>query len=280
MIANRPDAKDLVGYFMEDPREKRRLVAKVDADEWVMDYLIPQLHNADNILDVGCGPAALVSSAAKLLPHANVTGLEQSVDRLTAADSRLAEQPNAQVVQGNACSMPFNSDQFDFAYTRFMLEYLPQPEQAIQEMVRVVRPGGQVMLQDLDGQLVQHAGMTADLQDRVDQVVRHLAETGFDPFVGRKLFAMAQKAGLHSTEVKAEPYHFYAGPIDPKNLHLWEMKMDIARPMIDKALGGESAGRRFRDEFLAHLQSPDTLTYSTMFTVVGTKLPLNPSDSS
>lgn len=256
-------------YFMEDPREKQRLADKVDPTAWAAQYVFPLIDSGSRVLDVGCGPAVLAKAVATQAGH--VTGLERSDDRLAEASQNLSSASNAEVVLGTATKMPFEDNQYDFAYTRFMLEYLKEREQAISEMVRVCRPGGKVMLQDLDGQLLWHYPMDASLMQLIERAVGALAETGFDPFLGRKLFHMAKSAGLKDISVSCEPYHFYAGTIDDHNYELWDLKLEIALPMITKALGSENAATELKQQFMDHLRRDDTLTYSNVFTVVGTK---------
>ena len=229
-------------YFMEDPREKQRLADKVEPSAWVERYVSPLVDDQAQVLDVGCGSAVLAREVAKLAAH--VTGLEQSDDRFAEAEQNLASAANAEVVQGTATGMQFDDDQYDLVYTRFMLEYLKEREQAIAEMVRVCRPGGRVMLQDLDGQLLWHYPMESSLLRAIERVVGALAETGFDPFLGRKLFHMAKQAGLEDISVTCEPYHFYVGEMDDHNYELWDLKLEIALPMITLALGSEEQSRR------------------------------------
>lgn len=258
-------------YFMEDPREKQRLADKVDPNEWAQQYLSRLVRPESKVLDVGCGPAVIAAAVARTYPQATVTGLERSDDRFAEATANLAELPSADVIQGSATAMPFADNSYDVVYTRFMLEYLRERETAIAEMVRVCRPGGQVMLQDLDGQLVWHYPIDPQLQEKLDRVIGFLETTGFDPYLGRKLFSMARSAGLTDVQVQCEPYHFYAGRIDEKNDALWELKLDIALPMMAQALGSEAEAKECKQQFLDHLRSEDTLTYSNVFTVVGTK---------
>ena len=256
---------------MEDPREAQRLTEKVDSNLWVEDHLLPRFRG-QTILDVGCGPGVLAQAAAKVLPESMVTGLERSEDRFVVATQNLDGLDNARVVRGDVIEMPFESEHFDFVYTRFMLEYLPNPEIAIREMVRVCRPGGKVMLQDLDGQLVWHYPLDPNLQPMLQTVIEYMAQTGFDPFIGRKLFSMAKAAGLSDIEVQTETYHLYPGKIDEENYHLWELKLEIALPIIERALESASMAIELKERFLAYLAKDDTLTYSTLFTVTGTKL--------
>ncbi|HNQ74225.1 MAG TPA: methyltransferase domain-containing protein [Verrucomicrobiota bacterium] len=256
---------------MEDPREARRLAGKVDAPAWVQAHYARHARSATRVLDVGCGPGVLAAALAQRFPHCVVTGLDASETRLAEARSTFAHLQNAQTCQGEATKLPFANETFDFVYCRFLLEYLPDKEQAVREMVRVCRSEGTVLLQDLDGQLLWHHPEDPILQADLKKVLTALEQTGFDPFVGRKLFFLASSSGLSDIEVRAESYHLYAGCIDEHNLRLWETKLDIALPAATKALGSAKAAESLKDRFLKYLQREDTLTYSTLFTVTGRK---------
>jgi SAM-dependent methyltransferase len=257
------------GYLMEDAREAQRLAAKVDAPAWVERTLGSFLAESEGVLDVGCGPGAIAKAVAQRAPHCRIVGLDASAQRLETARATAALS-NVSFQQGDACELPFGDDGFDLAYCRFLLEYLPRPGDAIGEMARVVRPGGRVILQDLDGQLLWHYPVDLELQAGLERVLQVLARTGFDPFVGRKLHHLAWRAGLRDRRITVEPYHLYAGPIDEKNAALWATKFAIARPAIAEALGGEAEADRLIERFRAYLRREETLTYSVAFTVTGT----------
>jgi ubiquinone/menaquinone biosynthesis C-methylase UbiE len=152
-----------------------------------------------------------------------------------------------------------------------LLEYLADKKRAVAEMTRVCQPGGLVLLQDLDGQLLWHYPEDPELQLTLQKTVTALANTGFDPFVGRKLFGLAQMAGLTNINVQVECYHLIAGQIDSQVASQWELKLEIALPQIAQILGGEVKAREHCRRFLNYLRRPDTLTYSNVFTVVGEK---------
>jgi SAM-dependent methyltransferase len=152
-----------------------------------------------------------------------------------------------------------------------LLQYLKEKEKAVSEMARICKPGGTVLLQDLDGQLLWHYPEDPSVQRTVEKVVAALATTGFDPFVGRKLFSMARNAGLSNIDVQAECYHLIVGEADPHILKQWELKLEIAGPQMSRVLGSESEARKQSQAFLDFLRRPDTLTYSTVFTVTGEK---------
>jgi len=258
-------------YIMDDPREGQRLLDKVDAPSWISKYLEEHLQSAKRVLSVGCGPGVFLRELAENHPNAEFVGVDLSAERIHDAELRLRGMPNARVQVGDAQALPFESDSFDFVFCRFLMEYLPDKQQAVREMVRICRAGGKLLLQDLDGQLLWHSPEDPGLQQTIERVVSRLATTGFDPFVGRKLFNLSYEAGLADIKVQIDPYHLYAGCIEEEQLYLWQTKLEIARPQLKKVLGSDEAAVKYSEQFLAYLRRPDTLTYSCLFTVLGSK---------
>lgn len=262
-------------YIMEHPREGQRLLDKADPTAWIAKFLEPHLSNIQSVLSVGCGPGVFLRELAKIHPEITFVGVDVSPRRVQEAEQRLQGLPNARACVGDALTLPFDSNTFDFVFCRFLLEYLPDKLRAVREMTRVCSAGGRVLLQDLDGQLLWHFPEDAALRQTTEQVVDHLATTGFDPFVGRKLFSFCLKAGLSDIRVQLDPYHLYAGTIEKKEFSHWQAKLEIARPQLMRVLGSEEAAQKYSEQFLAYLQNPETLTYSCLFTVTATKLPEN-----
>jgi SAM-dependent methyltransferase len=259
-------------YIMDDPREGQRLLDKADPGTWIAKFLAPHFPHAKSVLSVGCGPGVFLREIAESHPEIEVVGIDISPKRIADAEHRLAGLPNARVCLGDALSIPFEANRFDLVFCRFLLEYLPDKPLAVREMTRVCTLGGKLLLQDLDGQLVWHFPEDTELQQTTERVVGQLAATGFDPFVGRKLFSLCVGGGLKNVKVQLDPYHLYAGTIDEAQFSQWRTKLEIARPQIAAVLGDKEAADRYSERFLAYLKNPDTLTYSCLFTVTGTKL--------
>lgn len=260
-----------IDYIMEDPREAARLEAKVDPKVWVKKYLAHRVRPRAEVLSVGCGPGVILNEVSALHPSIRATGLDSSADRVQEAVQRNRDNPRMKFVRGDAQAMQFPADSFDFVYSRMLLQYLREKEKAVAEMVRVCKSGGIVLLQDLDGQLLWHYPEDASMQQAVEKVLASLAPTGFDPFVGRKLFWLAQKAGLKKVDVQVECYHLIAGAVEQRILRQWELKLDIAKSQMAKALGSKEEAEEQIQRFLEYLCRPDTLTYSVQFTVTGRK---------
>ena len=256
---------------MDHPREGQRLLDKADPSAWISKFLTAHFTRTKRLLSVGCGPGVFLREIAEMHPEIEVVGVDISSRRVRDANERLRGLPNARANVGDALALPFEANSFDLVFCRFLLEYLPDKALAVREMTRVCTPGGKILLQDLDGQLVWHFPEDAELHKTTERVVDHLAATGFDPFVGRKLFSLCLSASLSDVNVQLDPYHLYAGTIDEKQFSHWQMKLEIARPQLMEVLGSEEAARSYSERFLNYLQNPDTLTYSCLFTVTGTK---------
>ncbi len=261
----------IADYIMEDPREAMRLELKVDAHAWVQRYLAHRVAAGAEVLSVGCGPGVILREVCALDGSIRATGIDVSAERVQEAKQKNRRIPQVNFVRGDAQAMEFPPDRFDLVYSRMLLEYLKDKEGAVREMVRVCNRGGTVLLQDLDGQLLWHYPEDPVVQETAEKVVKALGPTGFDPFVGRKLFSLAQKAGLKNIDVQVECYHLIAGEIEPAILKQWELKLEIAGPQLARLLGSESEAREQTRRFLEYLRRPDTLTYSTVFTVTGEK---------
>lgn len=257
-------------YIMEDERESDRLIRKVDIPKFVSRYLKRYLSNSLKILDVGCGPGHISAQIAEMYPGSEVTGIDISRQRINDGLAYCERFKNLNLHCADAVSLPFEDNTFDFVFARFVLEYIKDTQKAVQEIIRVCKKGGRVLLQDLDGQLLWHYPEDRQLLESINSALNILKATGFDPFVGRKLYTLAYNSGLNNIKVGAESYHLYAGKIDQYNYQNWQMKFEI---IIKYLTGSISANQleKTKTEFLNYFSREDSLTYSVVFTVSGRK---------
>ncbi len=259
-------------YIMDDSRESDRLSTKVDSQYWVEKYLDLYLKNAGTFIDIGCGPGVIIKTIAEKYPNINVTGMDFSKERINDALSNVSQIINAEVAFGDANDIPFESNTFDIVFCRFLLEYLPDPMQAISEMIRICKTGGTVILQDLDGQIVWRYPEDNKLQEVIQKALKYVKKTGFDPFVGRKLYNFLYKGGMRNINAQLDPYNFYPGRIDEKNLMLWDLKLDIILNAVKSVFNNNfDEMYSLKEQFLNYLKREDTLSYSILFTVSGIK---------
>ncbi len=94
-------------------------------------------------LDVGCGTGALTSTILDAVDPNLVRGVDPSSAFVAFATARVTS-PRAGLQVGDARALPFDSASFDVVVAGLALNFVPEPPQAIAEMARVLRPGGQM----------------------------------------------------------------------------------------------------------------------------------------
>jgi ubiquinone/menaquinone biosynthesis C-methylase UbiE len=113
--------------------------------------IAPQLPSGSAVLEVAPGPGYLSIELAKL-GNFCITGLDLSHTFVKLAAMKAAQEGvRVDFQQGNASSMPFPPDSFDFLICRAAFKNFGQPVLALEEMHRVLKPGGQALIIDLKG---------------------------------------------------------------------------------------------------------------------------------
>lgn len=101
----------------------------------------------DDLLEVGCGSARLLHEQASHVRH--VAGLDASEIQVGMARRRLADRiaaGTAEIVLGDAMALPWEDGRFSVVGSLNCLKFVPDPQKALQEMRRVLRPGGRAVL--------------------------------------------------------------------------------------------------------------------------------------
>ena len=101
----------------------------------------------DDLLDVGCGSASLLAEQASHVRY--VAGLDASEIQVGMARRRLADRlaaGSAEIILGDAGRLPWEDGRFSVVTSLNTLKFVPDPEGALREMCRVLRPGGRVVV--------------------------------------------------------------------------------------------------------------------------------------
>jgi SAM-dependent methyltransferase len=125
----------------------------------------------------------------------------------TDVDTRFLDQlehPNLEVRQHNIISDDIEEGAFDLVHARLLLEWLPDREKALRQMVRALKPGGWLLAEDYDfvtfGSWHPAYELGVKFRDALVQLFQSMA--GYDVEFGRKLPGLLAAAGL--VEVEAE----------------------------------------------------------------------------
>jgi SAM-dependent methyltransferase len=102
--------------------------------------LEPILRGDVRFLDVGCGEGSFLVAARRVAPGARLVGLDISEHQLAKAHALL---PEARFIRCNLDGgIPLPDDAVDAAYAGEVIEHLHDPDRLVRECLRVVRPGG------------------------------------------------------------------------------------------------------------------------------------------
>lgn len=93
------------------------------------------------ILEVGCGEGFVLSRLVKLFPQADLVGIDISSQALLEAKKLC---PQVELLEGDVQQLDFADNQFDLVVCLEVLEHLPNPDQALREIVRVSK--GEVLI--------------------------------------------------------------------------------------------------------------------------------------
>jgi SAM-dependent methyltransferase len=182
-----------------DPEEQKRLTA---LNDMMNDASLREigLKGGERVLDVGAGLGQL-SRAMGRRSGTRVVGIERSVEQLEEGlrQARGAgEEHLVDLRRGDAERLPLADAEwgaFDVAHARFLLEHVPDPLAVVRAMVRAVRPGGRIVLEDDDHDLLRLWPEPPGVMPIWNAYMRGYDRAGNDPYVGRRLVQLLHEAG-------------------------------------------------------------------------------------
>ena len=132
---------------------EKYLTSPVHAAGADLDFLAQSaaaLHQPD-VLDLGCGAGHASFATAPFAREVVAFDLTRAMLDVTAAAAKERGLANILTVQGSVEELPFDNQRFDFVVSRYSAHHWNDVPRALQEVRRVLRPGGQVCFIDLTG---------------------------------------------------------------------------------------------------------------------------------
>lgn len=189
-------------YRTRDALRRRRLVREAIAAE-----------PGDRVLDIGCGGGFYVAELLDTVgPEGTIVGVDASAAMLDLAARRCAGHDNVAFREGDALALPVENERFDVAFSVQVLEYVADATAALVEMRRALRPGGRVVIWDVDWATVSwHSSDPA----RMDRVLEAWDEHLVHRSLPRTLAARMRTAGFD--EVTSQGHVFATTDFDPES---------------------------------------------------------------
>jgi SAM-dependent methyltransferase len=190
-------------------------------------------------------------------PLFDVKGLDQDSQMV-----RTARENGFEALQASAMSLPFDDGSFDVVYCSFTLLWVDDPQRAVQEMARVARRHVVCLAEpDYGGRIV----VPKEVADLDQYLVRSMMDEGADPYIGRRLGALMENAGLRA-DVGVHSGTWTVGRLRNEAASEWDSIEDAARPMI-----GRKALDRARKAWNDATSDGSLLFYNPVFYAIGNK---------
>ena len=103
----------------------------------------------DTVLDVACGPGIVACEFAKVVSH--VVGIDLTPAMIEQA-KRLQKEKDLRNIDwriGDVSNLAFEDNSFSLIVTRYSLHHMINPNKVIEEMSRVCKPGGRILIVDV-----------------------------------------------------------------------------------------------------------------------------------
>lgn len=156
------------------------------------------------VADFGCGTGATTRLLASMAGRTGtITGIDLNEPQLAQAQAACCREgfTNTHFVCADAACTRLPGNHFDFAYCRFLLMHLPDPEACLSEMWRVIKPGGTILVED--GDLATVGSVPASALDEFARLFARLGVIrGVDYSIERRLRHLVWEAGFAEIDMR------------------------------------------------------------------------------
>lgn len=217
------------------------------------------LAKSARVLDAGSGSGAYARAIARNDPTANVIGVDINPSYVAYSTARATQEglTNLTFQIGDLRAMPFKDATFDVIWTRYVLYFLPEPERALAEFRRGLRPGGRVVIALNDLPSVIFDPPEPDFQADVQQALKALGDTGLTV----RLPGMLRRLGFVDiqADLSADPVYSAIGGHSPGQQANLSHNLASGRPYFVQTFNSEARADEIITRWLAYLQRPDAL---------------------
>jgi ubiquinone/menaquinone biosynthesis C-methylase UbiE len=188
-----------VSYTIDERNPERQQLLNQLLDPATREVLarLPRIHDA-SVLDLGCGQGNTTRCLADVLDPTLCIGLEYDPGLVEYANTRVDNPSCVRFQQGDATQLPFADASFDVVFCRYLLIHMADPVRVVQEMMRVVRPGGFAVAYEGDFSVVGTSHPPCAALGTIHTVWQGLFQ---NPPAGRRLVHYFRDAG--ASEIRA-----------------------------------------------------------------------------
>lgn len=159
--------------------------------------------SGSSVLEAGCGVGAQTVVLAKNSSESEITSVDISEESLNHAESLIRSEgiSNVNFQQADLMNLPFPENSFDHVFVCFVLEHLQNPEQALQNLKRVLKRGGSITVIEGDHGSCYFYPETKESVKVWNCLVQSQKCLDGNPMVGRELQPLLKNSGFKNVEI-------------------------------------------------------------------------------
>ena len=229
------------------------------------------LRDGMKIIECGSGPGFLIRNIVLELPLCNATALEidpflaGQADKNSELDGKkLFDVKNASVYD---TGLPDNC--FDFAIARLVFEHLNEPDKAIAEMRRILKPGGKLVLvsNDFAYHLMTYPSIP-ELDEMYTAYIESRFSEGGNPLIGRQLPTLLKKAKMTNINIEIICVH---SELEGDKPFLKAENVNISKSLVKDGYLKKESLDSLAENWYKMLQQPDHVLFRQLFVISGIK---------
>lgn len=239
-------------------------------------HLLPHLDSGFRLLDFGCGPGAITVGLADAVRPGEVHGIdmEESQVELARAAAAAGGHDNITFHVGNVYELPFEDGCFDAAHCHAVLMHVPDTQRALQEVQRVLKPGGIFASREMIASSSFSEPMGETTPEAWSTFIKLLAANGGHPEMGKELKAHLLRAGFADIRASAS-FDFFSSAADVAFLHAficdWFFMPRVVEAATQYGLATHDQFERWRVEMDEWKDDPGAVGGLAFGEVIGVK---------
>lgn len=215
------------------------------------------LKDGMSVLELGSGPGFFTKKLLEHLPNSSVTAVEINPVWLDLAKEYLQGRASKRlrIIEASIMDTGLPDNSIDFAIARFLFQYLPDPEGAAKEVIRLLKPGGKLAIIDTDKEFSSILEPPIpELEPIMNKVLQLQASKGGNGLIGRRLGRILQAVGFKKIDREAIIIHSDTLGID---VFLPQLDPERLLPMLQTGLVSKQELENMRASHQKFLTSPD-----------------------
>jgi ubiquinone/menaquinone biosynthesis C-methylase UbiE len=220
-----------------------------------------------NCLELGTGAGSILQWMSCLVrERGNVVGIDKNIKFIDSINAN-----NIEKMEGDILEIELESNKFNLIHARYVLIHIAESEQAIKKLIKFLKPGGIIILEEPDftsARIISERTPHEQAHQKVNESINQMfINLGLNPSFGLKLPAILQKNGIKIERVTGEQ-HLCCG-----NSKVAKLMGRSAATLKDKYLQTQKASEQDIQAYINNsVNEKFWAVYYSTISVVGKKL--------